>query len=94
MKYIFRCALLTNFTDNREQIGLKDLRETLASLNYKCPNLEATLQQWSNCIEQLILATASPQKPDALSALIKQYSPQDLAESEVNEVQAVWDSEA
>lgn len=94
MKYIFRCALLTNFTDNREQVDAKDLRESLASVNYKCPNLDEALKQCTLCIDKLIDASSLPQKPETLAAIIKEYGPAGLSEAEVAEVQAVWEAEA
>ena len=78
MKYIFRCSLLLNFTDNREGVTIGDLRESLSSPKYKCPNVEVAVRQWSACIEELV--SHSPLKVDTFSAIVKQHFKNNLSE--------------
>jgi hypothetical protein len=91
MKYIFRYALITNFTDNKEGVTLADLRETLATLKYNCPNAENVVKQWAVCIEELV--RTAPLKPDTLNSIIKKHASANITEQDINDMAAVWESE-
>jgi len=88
MKYIFRCALLLNFTDNREGVTIGDLRESLSSIKYNCPNVENAVKQWSACIEDLVVS--SPLKAETFAAIARRHFPNNISEQELQDLLGVW----
>lgn len=73
MKYIFRYALLTNFTNKQHQITSEQLSEALklAKFNLAGKNLEELIQQSKTCIQSLL---KNSEKKDLESLISEAYS--------------------
>ena len=89
MKYIFRYALLTNFTTKQNQITPEQLGEALklAKFNLAGRNIEDLVSQANVCIEMLL---RNNDKKDVESIVAEAYQRQGLSEGEQAEIVAVW----
>lgn len=50
---------------------MSDLRESLSSLKYNCPNVEAVVRQCTGCIEDLV--GSAPLKAESFAAIVKRH---------------------
>lgn len=78
MKYIFRYALLTNFTNKQNQITPEQLSEALkvAKFNLAGRNIEDLVAQANQCIEMLL---RNSDKKDLESIIAEAYQRQGLS---------------
>lgn len=92
MKYIFRYALLTNFTNKQHQITSEQLSEALkiAKFNLAGKNLEELIQQSNTCIQSLL---KNSDKKDLESLINEAYPKGSLFEGDASEIISTWESE-
>ena len=89
MKYIFRYALLTNFTTKQQQITFEQLTEALRVANFSLAgkNIEELVDQSNQCIELLL---RNSDKKDLESIVGEAYQRQALTEGELADIVATW----
>lgn len=92
MKYIFRYALLTNFTTKQQQITSEQLTEALRVGKFSLAgrNIEELVEQANQCIRLLL---RNSDKKDLESIVTEVYQRPALTEGELADMVATWESE-
>jgi hypothetical protein len=89
MKYIFRYALLTNFTEKDTLITKEQLLEALKSAKYSLNNrdLSTLINRHAECIS-VLLKTAD--KRDWEGIIRDSFEKEELTDNDVNDLLNVW----
>lgn len=92
MKYIFRYALLTHFTNREQTITPEQLAEALRAAKYPLEgkNLQELVDRSCQCIDILL---RNSDRRDLESAIREAYVGENLTEGEAADLLATWESE-